>query len=300
LDDLINDMVSGTKDNASSASSASEGEGHSNFTLDDLDSLMAEVESSETRRRQPAMLESKKLGARKTVQRKTVQSALDGQDLDAILDTIMGAAAKKAEQDKSSLGWGVVNTDRKFDLRAPEHTPVGDLCECTIIVTLPNGERTRVPLDAMNVTFVGMQVRSSFEDNGDGTYAIKFIPPNLGKLQMNIDAYGVRQFEWQIESCSPPDPETCQAKLASPAKVGQELKVSIIACDSTGQRFRVGGAHFNLGFAGVGQLQNVSLEDQLNGEYILKATPSARGEYMVYVSLGDVDLKCSPVHFVVQ
>lgn len=113
LDDLIAEMTSGSPPPAqpSSSDSSSEDGGGKSFTLEDLDSLMAEVESSETsRRRQPALVDAKKIGARKTTTRKTVQGALSGQDLDSILDTIMGAASKKLDQHKSALGWGVVST----------------------------------------------------------------------------------------------------------------------------------------------------------------------------------------------
>jgi len=283
----------------SSSSSSDDGDGKS-FTLEDLDSLMAEVESSESHRiRQPALNDTKKLGARKTTTRKAVGGALSGQDLDAILENIMGAAGKKIESSKSELGWGVVSTDRKFDMRAPSHTPVGELCVGTLIVTLSNGERTRIPVESLSVQFIGMDgVRSGVDDNGDGTYAIKFIPPQLGKVQINIDAYGTRQFEWQVEVCSAPDPATCRAVLqTNPPRANQELRVLITACDSTGQAFKVGGANFSLGFAGVGQLTEVGLEDQLDGTYLLKATPNSRGQYMIYISLGDVDIGASPVSF---
>jgi len=300
LDDLIAEMTSGSPPPAqpSSSDSSSEEGGGKSFTLEDLDSLMAEVESSETsRRRQPTLVDAKKVGARKTTTRKTVQGALSGQDLDTILDTIMGAASKKLDQHKSALGWGVVSTDRKFDLRAPEATSVGEVCKCTLIVTLKNGERTRVPVDAMKIEFLGQQVRSTFEDNGDGTYLIQFIPPNLGKIQINIDAYGERQFEWQIDVCSAPDPSTCTAVLLAPPKVNYPVNILITASDSRGNRFKVGGANFQLGFAGVGQLLNVSLDDNLDGTYSLTATPNSRGDYMIYISLGDVDIKASPVQF---
>jgi len=302
LDDLIAEMTSGgghQQRQSSSESGSDSSEGAGGFTLDDLESLMAEVESTEARRREPALVETKKLGARKTTSRKAVQGAMTGADLDSILETIMGAALKKTETKKHELGWGVVNAHRNFFLAGPNATPVGEVCECTVIVTLDNGERTRIPVEQMKLTFDGMDgIKYSFDDNADGTYTIKLIPPALGKFQLNLDAYGKRQYEWAIESCSKPDPNTCQAKMITQKPVAnQEVLMEITACDESGRRFQVGGANFQLGFAGVGQLMNIALEDQLDGTYKFRATPSLKGEYLVYISLGDVDLKCSPVQF---
>jgi len=305
LDDLIPAMTSGggaAKQSSSSSDSSSEADGGSGFTLDDLESLMAEVESTEARRREPALVDAKKLGARKTTARKAVQGALTGADLDQILDNIMGAALRKTDTTKHELGWGVVNAHRNFFLAGPNATPVGEVCECTVIVTLDNGERTRIPVEQMKLEFVGMDgIKYSFDDNKDGSYTIKLIPPALGKFTLYLDAYGKRQYEWAIESCSKPDPQTCQARMVTPKPTAnQEVIVEITACDSTGNRFKVGGANFQLGFAGVGQLMNIALEDQLDGTYKFRATPSLKGEYLIYISLGEVDLKCSPVQFIAQ
>jgi hypothetical protein len=291
----------GQQRQSSSSDSSSEADGGSGFTLDDLESLMAEVESTEARRREPALVDhGKKLGPRKHTARKTVQGALTGGDLDHILETIMGAALKKTDTSKHELGWGVVNAHRNFYLAGPNATPIGQVCECTVIVTLDNGERTRIPIEQMKLEFSGMDgIKYSFDDNKDGSYTIKLVPPVLGKFMLYIDAYGKRQYEWAMESCSKPDPATCKARVLTPKPMAnQEVLIEITACDTTGHRFKVGGANFQLGFAGVGQLMNTALEDQLDGTYKFRATPSLKGEYLVYISLADVDLNCSPVQFV--
>lgn len=83
------------------------------YSIDDLDDLMAEVESQETRRRAPLTTEIKEHGgARKTTTRKSANGALDDHDLDAVLDTIIHAASRKLAEKKQEIGWGVINAVR--------------------------------------------------------------------------------------------------------------------------------------------------------------------------------------------
>lgn len=79
------------------------------YTVDDLDDLMAEVESQETRRRAPLTTEVREHGARKTTTRKSATGALDDHDLDAVLDTIIHAAGRKLAEKRQEIGWGVIN-----------------------------------------------------------------------------------------------------------------------------------------------------------------------------------------------
>lgn len=49
-----------------------------------------------------------------------MKGALDGDDLDRILDEISASAKKKVAGKSDELGFGVINAERKFDLRAPK------------------------------------------------------------------------------------------------------------------------------------------------------------------------------------
>eukprot|EP01127_Copromyxa_protea_P005473 TRINITY_DN15401_c0_g1_i1.p1 TRINITY_DN15401_c0_g1~~TRINITY_DN15401_c0_g1_i1.p1 ORF type:complete len:315 (+),score=56.51 TRINITY_DN15401_c0_g1_i1:29-973(+) len=309
LDALMAEMCAGGTSNArntvpvsigssgSTTSSSSEETTGSAFTLDDLDSLMSDIQSQSTRRRLPGTYEMPKMAARKTTARKTATGALDGSDLDSVLDSIMGVASSSITQDKSQLGWGLVDTKRDFDLRAPEFTLVNQPCESTIIVKLMSGERTRVPIENLKVELVGMNIPWDFRDNEDGTYTILFTPTQLGKVQLNIDCFGVRHWEWVITVSSSPDPAHCEARVVGQPRVNQKCEVLITARDSSGGQFQIGGAQFGIGFNGVGELNEVGLADNLNGTYSLFMTPNVPGEYAIFVSLGDVDIKDSPVIF---
>jgi len=70
------------------------------YTVDDLDYLMSEVENQETRRRAPLTKEVRETGVRKTTTRQSPTGALDGNDLDAVLDTIIHAASRKLSEKK--------------------------------------------------------------------------------------------------------------------------------------------------------------------------------------------------------
>ena len=99
LDDIMNEM--GVK---------SQTQDSKNYTMDDLDDLMAEVESQETRRRAPLTKQVKEAtSARKTTTRKSPNGALEDNDLDAVLDIIINSANKKNTEKKNEIGWGVIN-----------------------------------------------------------------------------------------------------------------------------------------------------------------------------------------------
>lgn len=74
---------------------------------------------------------------------------------------------------------------------------------------------------------------------------------------------------------------------------------------------------FSIGFAGDGDLYNVDLADQLDGSYHINVTPNKPGifyfyvsnsfliliflgNYVVFISLGEVDIAASPVGFQVN
>ena len=79
-----------------------------------------------------------------------------------------------------------------------------------------------------------------------------------------------------------------------------------------------GGTVFSIGFAGDGDLYNVDLADQLDGTYHISVTPNKPGitfrsfflmilfillsiqilgNYVVFISLGEVDIAASPIGF---
>jgi len=144
----------------------------------------------------------------------------------------------------------------------------------------------------------GKNIHTSIEDNQDGTYIIGFTPHDIGKVILNVSAYGKSQFQWPIVVGGLPDPTKCEAYVHSATKVNQPVLIVIVAKDKSGARFLVGGATFNVGFAGEGELYNVALVDKMDGSYHLSVTPNKPGQYVIYVSLGEVDIAASPVNFV--
>jgi len=264
---------------------------------------MAEVESQETRRRAPLTTEVREQGARKTTTRKSATGALDDHDLDSVLDTIIHAAGRKLAEKKSEIGWGVINAERKFDLRAPSATEISKPCISTIIVTTSTGERQRVELDkiAIELKQDGKNFPFQFTDKCDGTYEIVFTPNKLGSMQLNIDTYGKRTFEFPILVGGIADPSKCEAVVVTQnCKANQPVHIRVIARDAQGERFTVGGTAFSIGFAGDGELYNVDLADQSDGSYNIMVTPNKPGNYVVFISLGEVDIAASPVGFAVS
>jgi len=301
LDDIMSEMGSAPQNNHDSSSS-SEDDGKV-LTLDDLDDLMAEVENQETRRRAPMTNEVKLTGARKTTTRKSANGALDDRDLDSVLDTILSAASKNLATKKHEIGWGVINAERKFDLRAPEATQIGKLCISTIIVTTSTGERQRVEMHQIKVEVIfngSKTLEHTLQDMCDGTYQLQFTPKELGTCVLNIDTYGTRTFEFPITVGGIADPSKCEAFVKTPAnqiKANAPVLIVCVAKDESGERFKVGGTVFSIGFAGDGDLYNVDLADQLDGSYNISVTPNKPGNYVVFISLGEVDIAASPVGF---
>jgi hypothetical protein len=104
LDDIMNEM--GVKPQGQDSSE----DDKRTYTMDDLDDLMAEVESQETRRRAPLTKEIKgQTEVRKTTTRKSATGALDDNDLDSVLDIIINSANRKITEKKNEIGWGVIN-----------------------------------------------------------------------------------------------------------------------------------------------------------------------------------------------
>jgi len=201
---------------------------------------------------------------------------------------------------KNEIGWGVINAQRKFDLRAPEATEVSKPCICTIIVTTSTGERQRVELHkiVVNLTQNGKAFPFKFIDKCDGTYEVVFTPTELGKMQLNIDTYGTRTFEFPIAVSGVADPSKCEAFVVTQqCKANAPVQIKVIAKDAQGERFKVGGTNFAIGFAGDGELYNVDLSDQGDGSYNVFVTPNKPGNYVVYLSIGEVDIAASPVGF---
>jgi len=298
LDDLMSEMGSPNKNqNDSSSSESREGKV---YTVDDLDGLMADLETMESRRRAPMTHEVKTMGARKTASRKQATGALDDHDLDNVLDTILQAASKNLAQKKNEIGWGVINVERKFDLRAPEATQLSFPCISTIIVTTQTGERQRIDMKQIAVQVIqnGKTVlKHTLTDKRDGTYELVFTPTELGKVVLNIDTYGTRTFEFPIAIGGIADPSKCEAYVDGKARANQPAVIRIIAKDKRGERFKVGGTIFTIGFAGDGELYNVDLADQMDGSYILLVTPNKPGNYVVFISVGEVDISSSPLAF---
>jgi len=313
LDDLMSEMGSPQGNNASQThsakkdkkdySSSSEDDHSKVYTLDDLDDLMAEVENQETRRRAPMTNEVKLQGARKTTTRKSAKGALDDRDLDNVLDTILHATQMNLATKKHEIGWGVINAERKFDLRAPEATQISKPCVSTIIVTTGTGERQRIEMHQITVEVTqngSKHLQHTLKDMCDGTYEVTFTPTELGKCQLNIDTYGTRTFEFPIVIGGIADPSKCEALVITPLsniRANFPLQISVVAKDERGDRFKVGGTLFSISFAGDGELYNVDLSDKMDGSYLVTVTPNKPGNYAVFISLGEVDIASSPVGF---
>jgi len=270
-------------------------------SAEDLDDLVADLERQD-RRRLPAAGGLRVVGARKTTSRKQVKGALDGDDLDRIVDEINAHARRhiQANQATEKLGFGVINAERKFDLRAPKTATVAAVVECTIFVYTQSGERSRIPAKHFSVRCNGEAatgLRTELTDNKDGSYTIRFKPEREGKLYLEIDAYNERQFNWQIDISPGPEAKQCTAEAKTPFRVDQQCTVIITARDRTGEQLKVGGAQFNLSFAGAGQLGQVGLTDCMNGTYSLQFFPDKVGQYAIFISLDGVDIKTHPLVF---
>jgi hypothetical protein len=174
-------------------------------------------------------------------------------------------------------------------------------CITTLIVTTHTGERQRVDPQQIVVKVVqndSLVLPHTVEDKKDGTYEIVFTPTELGKLILNIETFGTKSFEFPIKIGGQADPAKCEAKCATPSpKVNEPVLIVVVAKDKAGQRFTVGGTVFSISFAGEGELYNVDLQDQMDGSYFIKVTPNKPGNYVVYISLGEVDIAASPIGF---
>jgi len=165
------------------------------------------------------------------------------------------------------------------------------------LLSRPQGEKVRIPLDQMSVGLVGTSVHHTLRDNHDGTYTVEFVPNSLGKVQLNVDGFGTRQFEWVITVSNHPDPSKCEARVVGQPRVNQKSQIIITAKDPAGNQFKIGGANFNIGFNGVGKLNEVGLADNLDGTYSLFMVPDTVGEYAIFISLAEESIKDSPVIF---
>jgi len=153
------------------------------LTAEDLDSLVEELES-QGRRRVPPTGGLQVLGARKTTARKQVKGALDGDDLERIIDEINGHARRALQQQQATekLGFGVINAERKFDLRCPKFAIVGASIEATLFVYTQSGERSRIPAKHLKVSVGGVLggQEVTLIDQKDGTYTMRFKAPKEG------------------------------------------------------------------------------------------------------------------------
>lgn len=73
-----------------------------------------------------------------------------------------------------------------------------------------------------------------------------------------------------------------------------------MARDAAGKQLKVGGAKFNLGFNGAGQLSQVGLLDRMDGTYTLSFVPDTAGQYAIFISLDGHDIKTHPLVFTVK
>jgi len=265
---------------------------------DDLDDLIADIESQAGGLRAPRTAGLRVYGARKTTNRKQVKGALDGDDLDRIFDEISNSAKQKVSGDVDKLGFGVIDAERKFDLRAPKASAVFNTVECTLMVYTHTGEKTRIPAKHIEVKLIGQPgLKHVLEDKKDGTWSIRFKPESEGRVTLVIDGYGKRQFEWPIDIFTEVDPTQTTASTEEPLKVNTQCSATVIARDSRGKQLRIGGASFNLAFAGAGQLSQVGLADQMDGTYKLVFTPDTVGEYAIFITLDDKPIKTHPLQF---
>jgi len=308
IDALIDDITSmnttttattTTRNNDSEDGSSSEGD---EPQVDDIDAMIAEIEGNKVHRRKPKTTNAQNVGARKNpaARRRDVVKALDGDDLDRILEEIQHKSKEKAKAGMSKLGWGVVNAERKFDLMAPKFILEGQDVKCTLIVTSVTGDKAPIPRHELEVSLNGSKAPLRVLDNGDGTWAITFHPTDVKKeVFLVIHTYGKEQFNWKIELCGHPVAANCTADAAETYKLNQRGEVSIHAKDKNKQNLKVGGAKFSLSFAGAGQLNDVGLLDKMDGSYSLTFVPSAIGHYGLFISLDGEDISGSPINFMV-
>eukprot|EP01125_Pyxidicula_operculata_P009356 TRINITY_DN3081_c0_g1_i1.p1 TRINITY_DN3081_c0_g1~~TRINITY_DN3081_c0_g1_i1.p1 ORF type:complete len:347 (-),score=95.41 TRINITY_DN3081_c0_g1_i1:263-1231(-) len=285
----------------SDSESESEGEGV-DIDISDLDAMIADIESQGKRRQRPRVKDLKAVEPRKISSRKKVVNVFEGSDLESVLDEITQFSRQKAAQDMGKIGWGVVNTERKFDLLAPKYVLVGSRVHSTIVVTNPAGERTKIDPKFFKIETTGDVTPASpivLKDNKDGTYVVEFDVDTVGNLILIVDIFGQRQFEWNITICGVPDPNQCIAEVKSPYRANERCEIIIVAKDTEGQSLKVGGAKFSLGFNGAGQLNDVGLLDLMNGTYSLTFVPSKPGRYAIFISLDGVDISTCPVTFTV-
>jgi len=277
--------------------------------VDDLDAMILEIEGKKgVRRRKPTTNDGHDVGARKNPasRRKDVVTALDGDDLDRILDEIQNRSKEKARAGMDKLGWGVVNAERKIDLIAPRYILRNQDIKATIVVTSNQGEPAPLPREQLKVTLSGSKVPLAVADSrGDGTlWSIQFLPNDVPPDQTNIflivTTYGQEQFNWKIELCGNPMASKCSAVAQEVYKVNQRAEVTLIARDGNNQQLKVGGAKFSLSFAGSGQLNDVNLVDRMDGSYTLTFVPSTVGQYGLFVSLDGEDIADSPINFTVN
>lgn len=145
--------------------------------------------------------------------------------------------------------------------------------ESTLFVFTQSGEKSRIPARQISVAVStrGQPVQHEFIDNKDGTYTIRFRPAKEGVHVITIDAYEKRQFEWEVTVYGAAVPKECTAEANEPLRVNEyatlrrtlvllrsrQCTCTIVARDHTGKQLKVGGAKFNLGFNGAGQLSQV-------------------------------------------
>jgi len=294
-----------------SASSESDSEGV-DIDVDQLDDLIADIERQDNTRRLPRTNEAKPVGARKNPklrQQTRPRGALDGDDLDRILEEIQIVTKQRATQAVETLvpGWGVVNSERKFDFLAPPYALAYTNISASLIVSTPTGGRTRIPLQAIHVKIVALtpgapSVRHILTDNKDGTYSIEFESQAEDvKYQIQVDVYNQRQFEWDVEICGQPEPSQCVAEVdPNGYRVNQKGEVILYAKDKNGRELKVGGSKVGLSFNGAGQLVEVGLLDRMNGTYALSFVPNAAGKYAIWLTVAGVDIKTCPIEFIVK
>jgi len=269
------------------------------INVDELEDLIADIEAqAEGRLRAPRTAGLKQLGARKTTARKQVQGALDGDDLDRILDEISHSAKTKVAGNSDKLGFGVIDAERKFDLRAPKASACGSMVECTLFVYSQTGEKTRVPAKHIEVKLIGQPgLKHELIDQKDGSWSIRFRPEAEGRIIIQIDGYGKRQFDWAIDISEPVEAKECTAVATDLLKVNQQCNVTITARDPKGRQLKIGGAKFDLAFTGAGQLSQVGLFDRMDGTYTLSFVPDSVGEYAIFVTLDGKPIKNHPLTF---
>jgi hypothetical protein len=264
--------------------------------LDELEDLIADIESQASGRlRAPRTAGLRTYGARKTTTRKQVKGALDGDDLDRILEEISDSARKKVAGNTETLGFGVINAERKFDLRAPKAAPCNAMVECTLFVYTQTGEKTRVPQKHIEVKLVGMPgLKHELIDQKDGSWTLRFRPDREGRVVLQIDGYGKRQFDWPIDISEPVAAKECTVLPNEPIKANTQCTATITARDSRARQLRIGGAKFDLAFSGAGQLSQVGLFDRMDGTYTLAFVPDTAGQYAIFITLEGVEIKTHP------